>query len=320
MAVLLKVAVGLVLLVLLLYKVDFHQFKERMKQVPLQSYLLGLFIYTGGMAVRTLRWKILLGATENPIGLGKLIRLQFIGTFFNQFLPSSVGGDGARVYFLCRHSVPWERGVGSVLVERIVGMLMLVLLGIVAAIAGYRLYQNNWIYLVLTALLCTLIGGILVLFSVRTAGLLLSILSWLRLTKLREITDQLLRSIRIYRAHPGALANVTLLSFAFQLIVIWLFYYFSLQLNMDLSIWYFVLFIPIVMSVSQIPLSLNGTGIREWTCTLLFTHVGAGEPQAVALAVCYWLLQVGPAILGGILFGLTSGVNILDDMRRAKEA
>ena len=115
--ILLKVGIGIGLLVLLIGKIDFEQFKERMKQVPLQSYLLGVAIYMGGMAIRTLRWKLLLGAVEEKLPLSMLIRFQFIGTFFNQFLPTSVGGDGVRVYFLCREKVSWEKAVGSVLVE-----------------------------------------------------------------------------------------------------------------------------------------------------------------------------------------------------------
>jgi uncharacterized protein (TIRG00374 family) len=318
--ILLKVIIGLGLIALLIYKIDFEQFKERMTQIPIQSYLLGLLIYTGGMAVRTLRWQILLEAVGNFIHLWKLIRFQFTGTFFNQFLPSSVGGDGARVYLLCRHGVSWEKAIGSVLIERIVGMLMLVLLGILAAFAGYRIYQNNWIYLILLLLLCVLIGAVLLLFSNRTAELVLSALGKLHLNKLREIADRFLKGLRVYRSHPAALAHVTLLSFAFQLIVIWLFYHFSLQLKMGLSLWYFILFIPIVMSVSQLPVSLNGTGVREWACVILFTHVGAGEAQAVALAVCYWLLQAGPAMLGGIVFGVTGGLNVFREMKTAEDA
>jgi uncharacterized protein (TIRG00374 family) len=317
--VLLKAAIGIGLLVLLIGKIDFEQFKERMKQVPLQSYLLGVAIYMGGMAVRTLRWKLLLDAVEEKLPLPMLIRFQFIGTFFNQFLPTSVGGDGVRVYFLWREKISWEKAVGSVLVERIVGMLMLVLLGLIAAVAGHHLYQNNWIYLILAALLVIMVSGTLILFSGRVARLMVQAMNKLGLTRLGNVFDRFSEGLRIYRSHPPALIGVTLLSFAYQLVVIWLFYYFSRQIGMDLSIWYFLLFIPIVISVSQVPLSPNGTGIREWACALLFTSVGADEAQSVALAVCYWLLQLGPGILGGILFGLTSSMKILDDMKEMDE-
>jgi hypothetical protein len=317
--ILLKVGIGIGLLVLLIGKIDFEQFKERMKQVPLQSYLLGVAIYMGGMAIRTLRWKLLLGAVEEKLPLSMLIRFQFIGTFFNQFLPTSVGGDGVRVYFLCREKVSWEKAVGSVLVERIVGMLILVLLGLIAAVAGYRLYQNNWIYLILAALLIIMVSGTLVLFSGRVARLIVRVINKLGFTRLSNVFNRFSEGLRIYRSHPPALIGVTLLSFAYQLVVIWLFYYFSRQLGMTLSIWYFLLFIPIVMSVSQVPISPNGTGVREWACTLLFTSVGADEAQSVALAICYWLLQLGPGILGGALFGLTSSMKILDDMKEMEE-
>lgn len=317
--ILLKVVVGIGLLVLLIAKIDFEQFKERMKQVPLQSYLLGVAVYMAGMAVRTLRWKLLLDAVKEKLPLSMLIRFQFIGTFFNQFLPTSVGGDGVRIYLLWREKISWEKAVGSVLVERLVGMLMLVLLGLIAAGAGHHLYQNNWIYLILTALLVIMVAGTLILFSGRVAGLTIQAMNKLGLTRLSSIFNRFSEGLRIYRSHPSAVLGVTLLSFAYQLVVIWLFYYFSRQLGMKLSIWYFLLFVPIIMSVSQVPISPNGTGTREWTCTLLFTGVGAEEAQAVALAICYWLLQLGPGILGGILFGLTSSMKILDDMKEMDE-
>jgi len=307
--VLLKIVIGLGLLVYLIWKIGARELLEQFGQVPLLSYLIGLTLYSGGMALRTFRWDLLLQAVGHRLGLGHLIKLQFIGVFFQQFLPTSLGGDGVRVFYLYRDGIAWETALGSILVERATGMLMLILMGLIAGVAGYHIYQNSWILWVLALFLVGLAGGLVFLFSERVARLVLRILGGLKLNRLCRLFEQFSRGIRVYRSHPRTLLWVTAISVPFQFLVIWLFYFFSGKLGMKVSFGYFLLFVPILIAVSQVPISPSGLGVREGMSVFLFTRAGLGvaASQAMALSMCYWLLHFGSGVIGGLFFMFFGG-------------
>lgn len=298
----LKTVFGLGLVALLVWRVGPDKLLAQFKQVSPLTYLIGLAIFAGGEAIRTLRWQRLLHAVGAEFPLLRLIKLHFIGKFFNQFLPSSIGGDGARIFYLCRDDVSWENAVGSVLVERVVGMLMLLLVGLVAGAVGFSLYRDMKLLGALLVFTFAFGTGALLIFSARAVRLFLAITDSLGLAGLRPGIEKFSGGVRIYRSHPGVLVFVAVISLLFQLVVVGLFYYFSLELKMGVPAGYFFLFVPIILSAGNIPLSFNGVGLREWTCMFLFTRVGAESDQAVMLTILYWLLILGEGLFGAVLF------------------
>jgi len=320
---LIKVVIGVSLLACLVWRVGAKQLLDELTQVGLGNYLIALAVYAGGMSIRTVRWKLLLQAAGAPMRLAHLIKLQFIGVFFNQFLPTSLGGDGGRVFYLYRDGVAWEKGLGSVLVERVVGVLMLILLGLVSGASGYHIYKNPRILWILGLFLAALVAGICLLLSERAARWALLVLGALKLGRLRGMFERFSRATRGYRWHPWILLTVTAVSFSFQLVVIGLFYFFACKLKMDVPFTYFLLFVPILIAVSQIPISPSGLGVREWTSKGLFTQewVGATETQAVALGICYWAMHLGAGLIGGLLFMLSGGRDrkLMDDLEEELE-
>lgn len=323
--VLVKAGIGLGLLAYLVGKIGAWELLEALQEVSISGYLFALAVYAGGMSLRTVRWKLLLQAVGVRARLATLIRLQFIGVFFNQFIPTSLGGDGIRVLYLYRDGVPWEKGIGSVLVERVIGMLMLILLGLVSGVSGYHIYGDARILWVLAAFAAALVAGIFLLFSERAARQALDALGALRLGRLRNIFERFSRALRVYRSHPGMLLIVTIISGSFQLVVIWLFYFFSRELGMGVDFIYFLLFVPILIAVSQIPISPSGLGVREWTSEQLFTQEWVGgnadESQAVALGLCYWLMHFGAGLIGALLFMSSGGRDrkLMDDLEEEIE-
>jgi len=322
--ILIKVTIGLGLLAVLVWMIGPRKLLHRLTQISPWSYLFALAVYAVGMSIRTIRWRLLLRAIDVPQRLAYLIKLQFIGVFFNQFIPTSLGGDGIRVLYLYREGVAWEKGIGSVLVERVVGMLMLIVLGLISGVSGYHIYRDSRILWVLVAFGVALVAGILVLLSERVARRFLSLLGRLKLSRLRSVFERFSLGMRAYRAHPWTLLAVTALSLAFQFVVIWLFYFFSRALGMAVPFSYFLLFVPILIAVSQVPISPSGLGVRELASVLLFTQEGiaAEASQAVALGMCYWALHFGVGVLGGLFFMLSGGRDrkLMDDLAEELEA
>ena len=301
-AFLIKLCIGIALIAWLINKVGPGELLGKLKQVSVFYYLISLAVYAGGEGLRTIRWKWLLRAVGREFRMARLVSIQFIGAFFNQFLPTSVGGDGARVFYLCKDEVPWDKAVASVLVERIIGMLMLLLLGLIAGVVGFSVYRDVRILGALLAFAAAFGAGTVFLFSARAFGLLLTVVDAIGLKRMRPDLERFSQAVRVYRSHPKLILAVAAVSIAFQATLILLFYFFGRQIGMEAHIGYFFLFIPIIISVSLVPISPGGLGVRDWTSVLLFTQVGADESQAFALTMFYWLLTIGTALLGGLAF------------------
>ena len=301
-AAILKAFVGLGLMALLIWWSGPKKLFDALKQIPHGSYLFALAVYSIGTAIRTIRWQRLLAAVGEKFPLVRLVQFQFIGAFFNQFLPTSIGGDSARIFYLCRENVSWEKAVGAVLVERIAGMLMLLFMGVAAAAAGYHMYQDKSIIAVLLIFILASVVATLVLFSGRAMQLLISMVEWIKFFDVSAALKRFSKGLRAYRSHPGVLIFVAVVSMTFQFVVIGLFYFFSRQMGMDLHFIQFFIFVPIFLALSLTPISMNGIGVRDWAFALMLTQAGAERAQAGALSMCYWLLTLGAGLIGAIIF------------------
>jgi hypothetical protein len=94
--------VTLTLLFFLFRNFDWGDFRDLIQKVSVWFYLFSLLVVFAGQLLYTLRWRIVLRSMGMEIPYGQLVRYYLIGTFFNNFLPTAVGGDGAKIYYLGR--------------------------------------------------------------------------------------------------------------------------------------------------------------------------------------------------------------------------
>jgi uncharacterized membrane protein YbhN (UPF0104 family) len=90
-------------------------------------------------------------------------------------------------------------------------------------------------------------------------------------------------------------------SVVWNLILILVYYLLGMSVGVDLSIGYYLLFVPVISVLLVVP-SVGGLGIREGATVLLFSRVGVSETQALALALAYDVLLVASALIGGIIY------------------
>src|SRR5438128_6925729 len=114
----LRLGASVTLLACLAWRIDWHQVALALRQVHWSSWLLGVGLYSATQVVSSLRWQLL----AQPLGfrqpLGQFVRLYFIGMFFNLVLPTSVGGDVVRAWYLAENSRRRSAALVSVLLER----------------------------------------------------------------------------------------------------------------------------------------------------------------------------------------------------------
>ncbi len=251
-----------------------------------------------GMFIRTFRWRILLNAVGAKVSASRLLYLYFVGGFFNVFLPTGLGGDVVRVLEI-GPSATSEQAAGTVLVDRLAGFVALFVMALAALPFASGVLPPS-LALAIGLLAGAVCLGAALLFEGRllrrlTARLpgALSLASggWLSRTYV-VITACGARAIW------GALG----VSAVYNLSVIWASALVARAFALQVSAWYFLLFIPITVLALLVPISIGGLGVRENIYVALFGQVGLITAQATVLSLGVYSLDVVTGLVGGVLY------------------
>jgi glycosyltransferase 2 family protein len=305
---LLKVVISLGGLAIVLSKVDLGQVLPLMKEINWLLFLAALLLFLSGSLVRAYRWGALVWALNVRVSWWRLVSLYFVGAFFNLFLLTGVGGDAVKMYELSRDDQKAAAAISSVLVDRFLGLFVLFAMALLALIVGYRLVTPQVRILIAVVFVGSLIGVALLLQR-----------TWIESWGRRLRVDRLLGRIKILRElyesiylyGTAALLRATAASVAWNLILILGYYLLGLAVGIDLSLWYYFLFIPIISALLMIP-SVGGLGIREGGTVLLFSQVGVEDHQALVLALAWDITMLVTGLIGAILY-------IIQGVREARQ-
>jgi hypothetical protein len=276
-------------------------------------YLFGayaLFLLT--VVLLTYRWYFLHGIyRQGRPTFRRLLAANFMGIFFNNVMPSSVGGDVFRVVHMSRENAGFSGAFSTVFVDRVIGLLALVLVGLFSALVG-RIYIDIptelafWSGGVFTFLCIVLVLS----SSTRFHSVVLSLSSILLPESKREwVYGKLSRfssHLAAYSGEKKLLMKALMTSIAFQVVWISGCYMISLALQLDLSIYIFFAIMPLIELIRAIPITIQGIGVREGAFVVFFSRFGISSTEAIVLALLIYLLLSLNGIIGGILFLLRS--------------
>jgi uncharacterized membrane protein YbhN (UPF0104 family) len=295
-----KLIVSAGLLGYFLSRVDVTRLLQTFASAQFSYIALALGIYLVAQTVSAVRWT----ALARPLGIEtpfkNLVQYYLIGMFFNLFAPSTVGGDVTRVYYLMKdediegrgRSVSAVHATISVLMDRAIGMIVLVWLGAVGLLL-FPYYAVPETVRSVTLLIAT--------------GLLIAILLTPLLKRfLPEDGHQLIVKLRLamrsYRSHWPALAAAAALSLLIHLIQAWMHAVMGRALDLEVPFSFCLIIYPLVGTFAAIPISLNGLGLREGGYIFLLAAIGIGTEKGIAFGMLLFLIIVLDSLIGGLLF------------------
>ena len=248
------------------------------------------------------RWLLLLRpvTSEAPPPLGAVMRVFFISTFVGTALPS-VGGDAVRAVSLRRHAVPGASAVASVAMDRALGVVSILLLGL-AALAAISAPVPRGVYLVL------LIGGLaslglaVVIFSDAVAEIAARVVAWLPGAGVRRLAQRLIDAVRAYRHHHGILATVTAASVGVQILRVLQAWCLGRSLGIDLALTVYFVTIPVVLLIMLLPVTVNGFGTGQAAFLWTFGTAGVSRQEALALSILFIALGIVGNLPGALLY------------------
>ena len=308
---LLKVGLSLTLLAILLSQVGWQQTLETLRKARWPHLAVAFVLYLVGIVVRAYRWRILLNALRMDIPLAKLTSLYFIGTFFNNILPTGIGGDVVRVYELSKQSKRPIESVGTVLLDRATGLLVLFLIAFLALPFSHQLIAPNVVAAILLLCLGSWAGlGLVLRRDWLERWGLLRIMA--KIKKLRELYES------VYACGPRAIGGALAVSLVFNALLIAVNYLIALSLGLEIPLRYFLLFIPLISFLLVLPISLSGLGVREGGYVYLFAQAGVSAPLALAMSLLFYALNVATGLIGGVLYAFEGARGYLQDKRRTR--
>jgi uncharacterized membrane protein YbhN (UPF0104 family) len=293
----LKIAVTAGLLYISLRGVAFASIFDRLDQFKPLWLLAGILVTVVQFVLAALRWRIVSAYCGVPLSLTTAMRYIFIGVFFSQTLPSSIGGDAVRLWLLGRSGVGWREATYSVLVDRAIGML-----GIAAVIGlclpwSYQLISDAHGRLALLAVdLAAIAGGI--------GFLVFGALRWPWLQRwwptrhvhaCAEITNRVLSRLR-----TGL--PIVVLSLAIPVLATVIGWCVVRSISAPVTFAQTFLLIPPIILLTMLPISIAGWGVREATMMVAFGYAGLAPADGLIISLLYGITQFAVGALGGLVW------------------
>jgi glycosyltransferase 2 family protein len=305
----LKFAVSFGILVLIAFKVDTKELWNILKDAHIGYFIGAVLVYFVVQACSAYRWYLLLKPIGFKTRFSKILSFYYLGMYFNFFLPTAIGGDAIRVYYLHKEEKRLSHSTASVFLDRDLGMAALLIMAtLVSTLAGTSINGVR---------LAPIFGLISVAFALAnlaifyrpTYNLLHRLLKYTKMKSVDEKVENLFSSVNSYRGQSKLISGAMALSFLIQLGSVIANVLIAKSIDFDTAHGWvdFFVFIPAISLISMNPLSVAGTGWREYSYQIFFYSVALGDPKlaapkAAALGLLWLGLIIVTSLPGGLIY------------------
>ncbi len=307
-----RVIVSVGLMVWLIYSIQWEEALHIIKEAS-PYYMAAAFIAIQLTVFSSVwKWQMLVLSSIKKrkaecASFSKLGRLYYIGLFFNNFLPSSVGGDFVRVFYLGK-SIGMPKSTASVAFERLTSGAAMVVIVLIAAL----FMESVRPFLVPIYIVAAILVGIFVL-----------LVFWMRKGKnQKEITDDhhtnkfkiiMYKGNHLVRKMGEAAADyrhenwkwwlcIAILSLCFQLGMAWINDLLFLSFGFDVPFYELLVYVTLISIITMLPISINGLGVREASYLLFFSELGIPQGVAVSVSLLFFVLVAVSSLAGGLFW------------------
>ena len=302
LTILLKILASLALIAWVFSRVNLAAVGGQLASANLWYFLAALSCYLVAIVVNGVKWQVLLAAQGVQIPFGALLEFQFVGFFFNNFLPANMGGDVMRGYGLARYTDRTADAAVSVIVDRIVGLMAYMASAAVAAVVMLSVTGRHDLQAVegvAIVALATLALGFGVLLSRRLRGLIGRLFGLRPLSPLAPLWGRVSDAFNAYRFRYGVLAlafGVALLGILCTTLVNW---FLSQAMGGLMALAAIFLFNPLIALVLMIPISIGGLGLSQNAYPFFYGLAGVPANHALAVSLLMQVVIILGSLPGG---------------------
>ncbi|MDO6587049.1 lysylphosphatidylglycerol synthase transmembrane domain-containing protein [Salipiger sp. 1_MG-2023] len=251
-----------------------------------------------------LKWRLLLRYRDCIVGLPSLMRYYTIGYFFNNFLPSSVGGDLARSYLVGRRIGSQAESFAAVFLERLTGLLTLVALAVIGFAATPSLHDD----LLVAGSIAIMAGGCLFLLAMiwlpdrLTGPLKEKACKHRRTARLVERIEEMRTALASFWSAPGIVLQSFAYSMLYHLLTVANIFITARVLGIDLDLVSLWAVAPIILVIAALPTTPGGIGVWEWAFSVLLLPIGTELEHGLAVALLLRAQLLVTSLLGAVFY------------------
>lgn len=273
-----------------------------LRSARLSLFFIAVLLFLVAVIIISYRLKIIFSGQNINLSLKEALYLSFIGFFFNNFLPSAVGGDIVKAYYAALKTNKKLESFTSVFMDRFFGLFPLIFIaGASLLFVRDKLQNNSLVWLVIGLLILTMFAILFLLnknFAKISSKLFLGPFKIFKITeKLKKVYDAIgcyknQRQILLYSFISSITAQVI------AIVAVWI-SAFSLSIN-EIPFGMFFIVVPLVAIASMFP-SLNGLGVRE-SAYVFFLKDYTTPQKALAISILWLGVLLVMSIIGGFLY------------------
>ena len=283
----LRIGLSLIFIIFLLHNTNILETISTLTKSNHKIWLIGIGVYVLGQIVSAYKWKLLTEAAGFKRSFQDHISLYFTGMFFNLFLPSTVGGDVTRCYYLSKEDPEGRRGpaIYTVLAERFTGVVVILWLATIVMFTHF----GNPIPLIIKILIA-LLSLVLIILP----------LFFHKLCSMIPETGFFIKKNKIQRMLNDTKALYWSLLFHLLIITIHIIIGHAMKLNIPVG-YYFILY-PLTSIAGFLPVSFNGIGPREGMYIYLLSLISIQTHIALAFSIFWFGIVFCSSLIGGIFY------------------
>lgn len=292
-----KILISAALLYLALRKVDITDLLSRLGFTSAGWIALGIAVTLLQVFASAMRWREISDDCGASLSVAQAVRYCMIGSFFNQTLPSSIGGDAMRLWLVGRGPAGWRAAAYSIFVDRAIGLIALALLIAASLPWSYRLIgdpQGRLALLFVDLVALAAAGGFL----------LLGRLHWHWLGRIRAVHHLRACSIITNRAifNRERWSKIAFLSLLIHILAVVIAWCVVKAIAAPILFSEIFLLVPPVMLITMLPISIAGWGVREASMALTFGYAGLATSEGVNVSLLYGAVFLVVGALGGLVW------------------
>lgn len=295
------ISVFFIVLLLYIMRDKYPQILKTLVSTKGLIFLAGFLCFIFAIFVASIRLRLIIEAQSISITYKEAVSLSFIGYFFNNFLPTSVGGDFVKAYYLSHKTDNKAGSYASVFVDRVIGLVTMILMAFVALFFVKDGIVDNTIKYVVYFITLGSLLAIVFMTNDKLAKKFSFLLFFVR--PLEEKIKKLYGIIHNYKHHKQLMYKSFAISFTSQALFFSSLGIIAFSLGARIPVKDIFIKMPIVGMMSLLP-SINGLGLREGSTVALFGPL-IGADRAFAMSVLWFVILLLTSLIGGIIYAIS---------------
>ena len=271
-----------------------------LKGTRVSIFAAAFFAFLSAITLASLRLKLIINAQDISITLKEGLALTFIGYFFNNFLPTAIGGDVVKAYYLSKKTHLKMGAYTSVFVDRVMGLITMIFMAFISLTFAGKEAANDMIKYSIYGITLLSLSAIIFVMNKNIAKKFSFLLFFLK--PIEDKIKNVYNVVHKYKHHKVMMLQSLVISFVSQLLFFISLGLLAFSIGERMSMMDLLLRSPLISAASLLP-SINGLGLREGATVMFFGPL-IGKENAFAVSILWLAILMIISVIGGVIYAL----------------